>query len=318
MKLHENTEAFQDAIRATSDFLEIREVFIEKDYWVTFMLWRLANSEFTDKVVFKGGTSLSKVYKLIERFSEDIDLAILKSNGQTETQVRRLIRKIEKKLTKGFNEVFIDDITSKQTKFRKTAYDYARVFEPDSESGIQEKLILEINSFANPVPYKSLKVNSLIADFFVNSNKEKSISQYGLEGFNLNILIPESTLIEKLLSLVRLSFYEDSIEKLRAKVRHFYDIYFLSKSDYCKDYIQTDEFVEQFKSMLVEDKNKFNDPENWLNSSYTESPVFVNFDEVWNQLKDTYNTEFRSLVQGEFPNEKLIAKEVKGVISILT
>ncbi|MCF8381840.1 MAG: nucleotidyl transferase AbiEii/AbiGii toxin family protein [Bacteroidales bacterium] len=269
MKLHENSDTFKNAIRAASDFLEIRDVFVEKDYWVTFILWRLSNTAFADRVVFKGGTSLSKVYKLIDRFSEDIDLAIVKSEDQSETEVRRLIRKIEKELAKGFNEVFVENITSKQTKFRKTAYDYSRVIDPDSESGIKNKLVLEINSFANPVPFKSMKVNSLIADFFVNSNREKSIAQYGLEAFNLNILIPESTLIEKILSLVRLSFYDDGIDKLRAKVRHFYDIYFLSKSDFCKDYIYKKEFIEQFNTMLEEDKAKFNDPKSWLDSPYT-------------------------------------------------
>jgi len=42
MNLHENKEALQDAIRAASDYLGIREIFVEKDYWVTLMLKRLS------------------------------------------------------------------------------------------------------------------------------------------------------------------------------------------------------------------------------------------------------------------------------------
>ena len=87
MNLHENSGAFEDAIRAASDHLEMRTVFVEKDYWVTFLLSRLSKSVHSDKIVFKGGTSLSKVFKLIARFSEDVDLAILKSEGQTATQI---------------------------------------------------------------------------------------------------------------------------------------------------------------------------------------------------------------------------------------
>ncbi|NLX67791.1 MAG: nucleotidyl transferase AbiEii/AbiGii toxin family protein, partial [Bacteroidales bacterium] len=49
--------------------------------------------------MLKGGTSLSKVFRRIDRFSEDVDLAILKTEGQTETQIRILIRKVEKDLT---------------------------------------------------------------------------------------------------------------------------------------------------------------------------------------------------------------------------
>ena len=69
MNLHKNDKSFQDAIRAASDHLEIRDIFVEKDYWVTFLLRRLSLSENSENVVFKGGSSLSKVYKLIDRFS---------------------------------------------------------------------------------------------------------------------------------------------------------------------------------------------------------------------------------------------------------
>ncbi len=98
MNLHENGDVFEDAIRAASDHLEMRAVFVEKDYWVTLLLSRLSHSGHSDKVVFKGGTSLSKVHKLMTRFSEDVDLAILKSEEQTATQVRNLIRNLEKEL----------------------------------------------------------------------------------------------------------------------------------------------------------------------------------------------------------------------------
>ena len=56
----------------------LREV-VEKDYWVCWMLNRIFSGPFADKLTFKGGTSLSKVYRIIERFSEDIDLTIDKA-----------------------------------------------------------------------------------------------------------------------------------------------------------------------------------------------------------------------------------------------
>ena len=49
---------------------------IEKDWWVTMVLKAVFSSRFSEHFVFKGGTSLSKAYHLIDRFSEDIDLAI--------------------------------------------------------------------------------------------------------------------------------------------------------------------------------------------------------------------------------------------------
>ena len=49
---------------------------IEKDWWVVHTLSALFSTEYVDKLVFKGGTSLSKVWHLIERFSEDVDVAL--------------------------------------------------------------------------------------------------------------------------------------------------------------------------------------------------------------------------------------------------
>ena len=317
MNLHENSGVFEDVIRAASDHLEMRAVFVERDYWVTLLLSRLSHSKHSDKVVFKGGTSLSKVHKLIARFSEDVDLAILKSEEQTATQIRNLIRNIEKELIWGFEEIYLDGITSKQTRYRKTAYDYNKTVAPESAQGIQEKLILEINSFANPVPFKRMPVNSLIEQFLLETNKHETIEKYGLQSFELNVLVPESTLIEKILSLIRLSFYENGIDKLKSKVRHFYDLYFLSNSDVCRDYLQTIDFLKHFNRMFEEDKTKFDDPEVWLNSPYSDAPIFTSFDEIWEEVKDTYTTDFKLLVHGEFPGEELIADQFRKISHIL-
>jgi hypothetical protein len=317
MNLHENEETFRDAIRAASDQFGIRDVFVEKDYWVTFLLKRLSQSENSKNVVFKGGTSLSKVYKLIARFSEDVDLAILKSEGQTETQVRRMIRAVEKEITSGFEEVYIEGITSKQTKYRKTAYNYNRIINPNTNTSVQEKLILEINSFVNPVPFETLSTDSLIAQFLLETGNEKAVKEYQLEPFELNVLVPKSTLIEKVLSLIRLSFCSDSIDKIKPKVRHFYDIYFLSNSQTCKEYLTSGEFKNDFNRMFDEDKTKFNDPEEWLKAPYSESPIFKSFDEIWSKVKGTYETDFRLLVHGEFPAENQIIERFKSILKIL-
>lgn len=68
MRLHENPDDFKNLIRAASQNLKIREVYVEKDYWLTFLLYRLTQLVPQRDVVFKGGTSLSKGYKLIRRF----------------------------------------------------------------------------------------------------------------------------------------------------------------------------------------------------------------------------------------------------------
>ncbi len=66
MKLHLNKEDFTDLIRLTAQDMNILEVYIEKDYWVCYILKNLSKSEYLENIVFKGGTSLSKAYGLID------------------------------------------------------------------------------------------------------------------------------------------------------------------------------------------------------------------------------------------------------------
>ena len=90
-------------------------------------------------------------------------------------------------------------------------------------------------------------------------------------------------------------------------MRHFYDLYFLSNSEACWYYLHTKEFHEHFNRMFEEDKTKFDNPEIWLKSPFTDSPILNSFDEIWDELKGTYNTDFRLLVHGDFPEDELIA-----------
>lgn len=318
MKLHENKEAFRAAIRAASDHFNIREIFVEKDYWVTFILKRLSQSDNRDKVVFKGGTSLSKVFKLIGRFSEDIDLAIIKEAGQTDNSIGRLIKSIQNELITGFSEVVTKN-TTKYKNFRRTEYDYEHLFEYGSTdtSGINRNLVLEINSLADPVPNERHQVRSIIAEFLEATNNINAVDSYELNAFEINVLIPRPTLIEKILSIIRLSYFDDSIERIKSKVRHFYDIYYLANSGYCKDYIATDDFIRDFIIMYLQDKTKFNDPEKWLSTYYKESPAFNSFDDIWSQVRSSYETDLKLLVYGEFPSEQQVADKFRELINIL-
>ena len=95
MKLHENKTLFNQAVRFTAQELGILDIYVEKDYWVTFALKIIFSSEAADYTIFKGGTALSKCYGIIERFSEDIDLVIVQS-GESNNQLKNKTKKISK------------------------------------------------------------------------------------------------------------------------------------------------------------------------------------------------------------------------------
>ncbi len=81
MYLHEDREIFKDVIEASSNYLGVSKETIEKDYYVTMILKRLAHVKELP-CVFKGGTSLSKCFQCIDRFSEDVDITFAEHLGE--------------------------------------------------------------------------------------------------------------------------------------------------------------------------------------------------------------------------------------------
>jgi len=80
VKLHENSSDFAELLRLTAEKFNILQVFIEKDYWLTRALQRMTNNPNADKVVFKGGTALSKAFRLTEPFTNTNPLQDLRHN----------------------------------------------------------------------------------------------------------------------------------------------------------------------------------------------------------------------------------------------
>ena len=79
MNLHHDREAFEELIIGAANELMIPTKIVEKDYYVTMVLKSLAGK--VEDMVFKGGTSLTKCYQLLERFSEDIDISYTAESG---------------------------------------------------------------------------------------------------------------------------------------------------------------------------------------------------------------------------------------------
>lgn len=148
MILHKDDIIFRDLLLSASLHLSIPLSFVEKDYWITLVLRHLAKSKYVDETVFKGGTSLSKGYNLIARFSEDVDIAIINEKDIKGNSIRNIIRNIEKEITSDLTEVQMDGVTSKGSRFRKSVFEYVTT----EKSNLNNKLIVEINSFANPFP----------------------------------------------------------------------------------------------------------------------------------------------------------------------
>jgi len=88
----------------------IREIYVEKDYWVTYALYDIVKNEVGKETVFKGGTALSKCFGLIDRFSEDIDLIVLRKKNETGNLLKTKIKKISKCVSNVLPEIDVEGI----------------------------------------------------------------------------------------------------------------------------------------------------------------------------------------------------------------
>ena len=317
MKLHENKEVFRQAILATAEHFNIRDVFVEKDYWVTYVLKNLSQSKHKGQVVFKGGTSLSKAYRIINRFSEDIDLAIIAADGLTGNAIKKLIKEVEDHTTKGLVEIVLDGTTSKGSKFRKTVFEYPRIIPGDDFGQANDKLLIEINSFANPHPYSEMPIQSIIADFLVQTDKKNAVDANGLNSFNINVLGLERTFTEKILSLVRASYAEDPMKELSDRVRHIYDLHFILNKASTKEFIASKAFHKTIKEVLTDDEKNSQFQGEWTKKPLKEALVFADWKNVWEQLQNVYQNQFKSLVFNELPDEEAINKSMNTIIGAI-
>ena len=303
MILHNNRELFSQTLRAASQHLNILLDFVEKDYWITLILNRLALSCYADKTVFKGGTSLSKGYGMIARFSEDVDLAILHAPDRTKSEIKTIIRQVEKEITKELIETKEEGVTSKGSRFRKSSFKY-----PSHEKKNNNRVIVEINSFGNPYPYKTLFINSFVYDFLVQTTNQAFIEKYQLEPFSVKVLTKEQTLLEKLVSLIRFSYAQDSWWSISGKIRYFYDLYYLVKDIECNRFIESKSFKDKFERLYEHDKELFDEPQGWRDKKLIESPMMNDFDSIWSKIKSQYKTELSALAYRPIPDEKLVRK----------
>ena len=141
MTLDENPQLLDDAIRATAEAMGI---------------------------VFKGGTSLSKAYRLIARFSEDIDLAVL-AEGMSGNQIKTLMSSVAKDISNGLEEKVVEGLTSKGSRYRKELFAYPSIYN-SSNSIITQWLTLELNSTqrCGDLPTSRLVIN-IIRDKYLPS-----------------------------------------------------------------------------------------------------------------------------------------------------
>jgi hypothetical protein len=214
--LHNEQPLFEQIILRTSEDTGIEASIIEKDYYVTLFLRQIAAQ--LPSIIFKGGTSLSKCYKLINRFSEDIDLNIETEAHPTEGQ-RKKLKEVIVSLIDGFGFTLTnpDNIRSRRD-YNRYIIDYPTIFRTGC---LKEHLIVETAVYIKAYPCKRMMASSMICDYLDRSGYRELIEQYDLQPFALNVQSAERTLIDKVFAVG--DYYLSGA--IHEHSRHIYDIY---------------------------------------------------------------------------------------------
>lgn len=301
MNLHETPKLYEEAVQFTAQQKKIRPVYIEKDYWVTYVLYHIFNNEIGKYTVFKGGTALSKCYSMIERFSEDIDLVVLRKEGESNNALTTKIKNIGKLVGGLLPEISIEGLTQKMGMNRKTAHTYKKVFHEDFGQ-IRDVIVLEATWLGYFEPFTNREVISFVGEMMLKTGQEKLARQYDMLPFTVQVLEPVRTICEKIMSLVRFSYGDDPIGDLKKKVRHVYDLNQLLKHEKLVRFIEGDDFSTMLLKVAQDDVSSFKNNNKWLAHHPNESLLFKDNVNVWKEIEGVYNTDFKGLVYGELPD----------------
>jgi hypothetical protein len=229
--LHQDSE-FKTLIQITANELALNPYMVEKDYWIMHCLWGLQNQGFNFEL--KGGTSLSKGYRVIHRFSEDIDLRIEPPAGMKVMTGKNHMKPIHLDSRKEFfgwlaKEIKIHGVKASREhefddeKFRNAGINLSFKAQFDEIQGIKPVVLLE-TGFDDTSPNRPITISSWVFD---KAFSNKSFDYLDNRGVDVKCYIPEFTFVEKLQALAtkHRKFKEGKVEK--NFMRHYYDVYCL-------------------------------------------------------------------------------------------
>lgn len=301
----------RDVINQVSAKTGLLPTAIEKDWWVSIALNAIYKLEYADYLVFKGGTSLSKAYGLIERFSEDIDLAIDRSffnfagplSKKQVTKLRKtackfIVEEFIPILSNALTEIGVKDFTLNHVDFERSDTDPLAIelnykTLTDKVEYLEPRILIELSSRSLRDPFENRECISLIGqnypdlDFVDNTILVPTV-------------IPSRTILEKMF-LLHEEFQKPEERKIRSKrmTRHLYDLWKLTDTPYMEEALTNKKLYQ-----TIVDHRQMLTRVSWVDYS-KHSPANINFippeKEIEKWEKD-YSAMKESMFYGDTPS----------------
>jgi predicted nucleotidyltransferase component of viral defense system len=298
---------------------------IEKDAWVTLVLRIIFNSKISEHLVFKGGTSLSKAYQLIHRFSEDIDLAInreyLGFKGElTKGQIRKLRKKSHNFVSYEMLNIIINEFETQEidkqlfnTTVRNTTISdqdpeiieikYQSVF--GELPYIEQKVLIEIGARSLLEPSENKEIKSIIDENYADAHFSES-------HFTVRTILPDKTFLEKLILLHE--EFTKPIEKIRyhRMSRHLYDIGEIITTDFGFKALIDKELFDEIIS-----HRKIFTPVKSVNYDKLEidNLIIIPPKEFFNKYENDYKEMQENMIYGKSMTFKSLIDKIKEILT---
>jgi hypothetical protein len=318
-QLRQRSRDLNALVARASDHLSMDPAFLEKDFWVMEVL-RAATTPIAAvdsqkgthpvRAIFKGGTSLSRAYGLIERFSEDVDLLVAFPDGvELSTNARDKVLKSIRDRVAQHLDLSGDRVV--QVFSRRGEKQYVSYIYPRSRRGavgtIKEGVLLEAGVRGGDYPTTTFPLRSLIANYAVNELGGSADDWEEFAELTVEVLGAERTLLEKVALLHDCTARfpaEKATDKLNKAGRHVYDVHRLLADGGVRTKVR--ELGPAGVAALWADIDQHSDADGFSYTprpagGFSESPLLDMSAECREVLADGY-TAAMALVYGEKPS----------------
>jgi predicted nucleotidyltransferase component of viral defense system len=296
---------FRDAVigaREHFDRFGLTEQFIEKDYYVTEAL-RIVANQWRTQVIFKGGTSLSKGWKLIERFSEDIDLFLNKQEFDPPLGANRIDRELAA-IESAVGEhpgLTLEPDSSKRKRgvFRNSYFSYTQQF--SGNQAIANRVFLEMGTRSGTYPTQTVQLSSYVAEFLREIGQ--SLDTEDELPFSMLLLDFRRTFVEKLFAIhSKVVKIQQDGQSIGSYARHYYDLFCLAQKSEVRQMFQTEEYSQIKEDCARISREHFPDYQPPSAMKFSNSSALFPTGELRQTIAREYEQQCRRLCYGNYPS----------------